>query len=117
MRKGRSSSNEYFFSEGTLVYQTVPAGPCSALSARGSVTLRLLLEKRKNLDPPREKSQQRTNFDKWSLKKKNSGVDGKIIIEGHQRASMTHCLMISSSITEDLKGSLELLRANSMPSI
>ena len=51
------------------------------------------------------------------LKKKDSGVDGKIIIEGHQRASMTHFLMISSSITEDLKGSLELLRANSMPRI
>ena len=49
--------------------------------------------------------------------KNHSGVDGKIIIEGHQRASMTHCVMISSSITEDLKGSLELLRANSMPRI
>lgn len=57
-----------------MVYQTVPAGPCSTLSARGSVTLRLLLEKRKNLDPPRKKSQQWTNFDKWSLKKKKTPV-------------------------------------------
>lgn len=117
VRKGRSSSNEYSFSGGTLVYQTVPAGPYSTLSARGSVTLRLLLEKRKNWDPPKKKSQQWTKLVKRSLKKTHSGVDGKIIIEGHQRASMTHCLMISSSITEDLRGSLELLRANSMPRI
>ena len=70
VRKGRSSSNEYLFSGGTLVYQAVSAGLCSALSARGSVTLRLLLEKRKHWDSPKKKSQQWTKFVKWSLKKK-----------------------------------------------
>jgi hypothetical protein len=46
-----------------------------------------------------------------------SGVNGKIIIGGHQRASMTHCLMISSRITKDLKVSLKLLRTNNVPRI
>lgn len=97
-----------------MVYHTIPAGPCRALSARDSVTPRLLLEKTKNWDLPKKKSQQWTKFIKWHLKKV---VDGKIIIGGHQRASMTHCLMISSSITKDLKVSLELLRTNSVPRI
>lgn len=116
VRKGRSSSNECFLQEAPLVYHTIPAGPCRALSARDSVTPRLLLEKRKNWDLPKKKSQQWTKFIKWHLKKV-SVVDGKIIIGGHQRASMTHCLMISSSITKDLKVSLELLRTNSVPRI
>lgn len=51
--------NGFFFSGGTLVYQTGAAGPWRALSARDSLTLRLLLEKRKkNWDPPKESSWQ-----------------------------------------------------------
>ena len=46
VRKDRNSSRA-LISGVTLVYQTVAAGSCRALSARDSLTLRFLLEKEK----------------------------------------------------------------------
>lgn len=59
----------FFFFQEALVYQTVAAGLWRALSARGSLTLKLLWKKGKNWDPPKKKSQQWAKFAKWSLKK------------------------------------------------